>query len=305
MYGRSKNDRPRHPASRSRRGIEHEEIESASWRGRRVGDSQPWRRAVEFRGRLGADPAEDWPDRFPGPELGDYAGLPLNANDRMRAESWSASILSLPDYQCRVHPADYAPNSFAHIRMWHESTRHSSSSSRSTSSISRGARSARSGWTAGRIRPTTPSTRRWVSRPANGSATPSKVTTTHLKEGWLRRNGVARSDSGDRDRALHSARQPSDLERLRPGSEVSRGAVLPQPRLTRSTRPARSARIRAKAWSGSRGARGTISRTTCRGRTRSSSSTRRSITFRSRPRWAARRRCTPSTARSSPTLPQP
>src|SRR5688500_4411066 len=61
---------------------------------------------------------EDFPDRLPGPELGDYAGLPLNANDRLRAMSWSASILSLPDYQCRVHPSDYA-NSFADIRMWH------------------------------------------------------------------------------------------------------------------------------------------------------------------------------------------
>ena len=62
---------------------------------------------------------EDFPDRLPGPELGDYAGLPLNDSDRARARSWNATILSLPDYQCRVHPADYA-NSFADIRMWHE-----------------------------------------------------------------------------------------------------------------------------------------------------------------------------------------
>ena len=62
---------------------------------------------------------EDEPDRLPGPELGDYAGLPLNASDRARASSWNATILSLPDYQCRVHPSDYA-NSFADIRMWHE-----------------------------------------------------------------------------------------------------------------------------------------------------------------------------------------
>ena len=39
---------------------------------------------------------EDEPDRLPGPELGDYGGLPLNDADRMRAQAWSASILSVP-----------------------------------------------------------------------------------------------------------------------------------------------------------------------------------------------------------------
>ena len=60
--------------------------------------------------------SEDWPDRFPGPELGDYAGLPINDADRLRALSWSASLIALPEYQCRVHPSDYA-NSFADIRL--------------------------------------------------------------------------------------------------------------------------------------------------------------------------------------------
>ena len=34
---------------------------------------------------------EDFPDRLPGPELGDYAGLPLNDSDRARAQSWNAT----------------------------------------------------------------------------------------------------------------------------------------------------------------------------------------------------------------------
>ena len=62
---------------------------------------------------------EDQPDRLPGPELGDYGGLPLNDADRKRAQAWSASILSLPLYQCRVHPVDYA-SSFAQIRVWED-----------------------------------------------------------------------------------------------------------------------------------------------------------------------------------------
>jgi hypothetical protein len=137
--------------------------------------------------------AEDWPDRFPGPELGDYAGLPLNDANRLRAQSWSASILSLPDYQCRVHPSDYA-NSFADIRIWEEVNTdtqeliaiHLQHFAWSTQ---------RTIWMDGRPHPPEFaehtsmgfSTGEWEGRTL-------KVTTTHLKEGWLRRNGVARSD---------------------------------------------------------------------------------------------------------------
>ena len=35
---------------------------------------------------------EDFPDRLPGPELGDYAGLPLNANDRLRAHGCRGAL---------------------------------------------------------------------------------------------------------------------------------------------------------------------------------------------------------------------
>jgi len=137
---------------------------------------------------------EDWPDRLPGPELGDYAGLPLNANDRMRAKSWSASILSLPDYQCRVHPSDYA-NSFADFRMWHEID--TSTQQLIAIHLQHFAwQTQRAIWMDGRAHPPDYaehtsmgfSTGEWVGNNL-------RVTTTHLKEGWLRRNGVARSDS--------------------------------------------------------------------------------------------------------------
>jgi len=38
---------------------------------------------------------EDQPHRIPGPELGDYTGLPLNDAGRLKADSWDASILTL------------------------------------------------------------------------------------------------------------------------------------------------------------------------------------------------------------------
>ncbi len=137
---------------------------------------------------------EDWPDRVPGPELGDYGGLPLNAADRMRAQSWNASILSIPDYQCRVHPSDYA-NQFADIRIWQEYD--TKTQQLIAVHIQHFAwNTLRTIWMDGRSHPPDYaehtsmgfSTGEWVGNTL-------KVTTTHLKEGWLRRNGVARSDS--------------------------------------------------------------------------------------------------------------
>ena len=39
---------------------------------------------------------EDFPERIPGPEIGDYLGLPINDAARLRGDSWDASILTLP-----------------------------------------------------------------------------------------------------------------------------------------------------------------------------------------------------------------
>ena len=58
---------------------------------------------------------EDEPERLPGPELGDYLGVPINDAARYRADAWDASLITLPEYQCRVPPADYVP-SFAGMR---------------------------------------------------------------------------------------------------------------------------------------------------------------------------------------------
>src|SRR5213595_3489112 len=50
---------------------------------------------------------EDQPHRAPGPELGDYTGLPINDADRQKAEAWDATILSQPERQAQAHPAQY------------------------------------------------------------------------------------------------------------------------------------------------------------------------------------------------------
>src|SRR6476660_5558980 len=50
---------------------------------------------------------EDLPHRVPGPDLGDYTGLPLNNADRQKADAWDATILSQPERQAQPHPVQY------------------------------------------------------------------------------------------------------------------------------------------------------------------------------------------------------
>src|SRR5205807_3953634 len=63
---------------------------------------------------------EDQPERIPGPEIGDYLGLPINDAARLRGDSWDASLLTLPEHQCKPHPADYSPRGPANLRITKE-----------------------------------------------------------------------------------------------------------------------------------------------------------------------------------------
>jgi hypothetical protein len=148
---------------------------------------------VNLNGVWSARLHEDFPDRLAGPELGDYGGLPLNDADRLRATTWDASLITLPEYQCRVHPSDYAA-SFADIRMWEDYDRDSQDLlSIHIHHFAWG--TERTIWMDGRPHPP-----EYALHTAMGFSTGKwdgdmlVVTTTHLKEGWARRNGVARSD---------------------------------------------------------------------------------------------------------------
>src|SRR3974377_2439121 len=137
---------------------------------------------------------EDFPDRLAGPELGDYTGIPLNEAARARAEAWDASLIALPEYQCRVHPSDYAP-SFADIRIWEEYDKDTQSLvAIHLHHFAWG--TERTIWMDGRPHPP-----EYAMHTAMGFSTGRwdgdilVVTTTHLKEGWGRRKGVGRSGS--------------------------------------------------------------------------------------------------------------
>ena len=137
---------------------------------------------------------EDQPERIPGPEIGDYLGLPITDAARLRADTWDASLLTLPEHQCKPHPSDYGPRGPANIRIWKEVDTATQQIIAWHTHISWQA-PERTIWMDGRPHPGPNAPHTW-----QGFSTGEwkgdilVVTTTHLKIGWIRRNGIPRSD---------------------------------------------------------------------------------------------------------------
>jgi glyoxylase-like metal-dependent hydrolase (beta-lactamase superfamily II) len=137
---------------------------------------------------------EDEQDRGPGPDLGDYLGLPINDAARLFAESWDASRLTLQEHQCRVHIAPYIYHGPLNLRIWEEKDPETQQIIAIKNYIST-YEQTRTIWMDGRPHPSdyAPHTFMGFST-GNWDAVGLTVTTTHLKQGWLRRNGVPESD---------------------------------------------------------------------------------------------------------------
>jgi hypothetical protein len=54
---------------------------------------------------------------IPGPDVGDYAGLPITPAARKRANTWEASLLTLPEHQCKPHPSTYGFRGIGQLRL--------------------------------------------------------------------------------------------------------------------------------------------------------------------------------------------
>lgn len=137
---------------------------------------------------------EDQPERIPGPEIGDYLGLPINDAARLRADSWDASLLTLPEHQCKPHPSDYGPRGPANLRIWKEVDTTTQQIVAWRTHISWQA-PERTIWMDGRPHPPEHAQHTWQGfSTGRWEGDILVVTTTHLKAGWIRRNGIPRSD---------------------------------------------------------------------------------------------------------------
>jgi hypothetical protein len=148
---------------------------------------------IDFSGEWAPRFYEDQPERVPGPELGDYLGLPINAAARMRADTWDASLLTLPEWQCRPHGADYIWRGPSNLTITKE-----------VDPVTREITAFHAVWLRSVDRPVYLDNRPHPPEYANhtwAGFTTAKwdgdmLTTyvTHMKEGYIRRNGVPRSD---------------------------------------------------------------------------------------------------------------
>ena len=137
---------------------------------------------------------EDQAERGPGPELGDYLGLPINDAARLRADSWSASRMTLPEQQCRVHSVTYIYRGPNHLRIWEEKDPKTQQVIAIKNYIST-YEQTRTIWMDGRPHPS-----EYAPHTFMGFSTGEwqgdilTVKTTHIKQGFVRRNGLVQSD---------------------------------------------------------------------------------------------------------------
>jgi hypothetical protein len=136
---------------------------------------------------------EDEPERAPGPDPGDYTGLPLNAAGRLYADSWDASRLTLPEHQCRAHVSPYILRGPIRVRITEERNPVSQDVVAIKQFMSTWAQE-RVIWLDGRPHPSKHAPHTWMGFSTGEWQGPVlKVFTTHIKQGWYRRNGVPMS----------------------------------------------------------------------------------------------------------------
>ncbi len=142
---------------------------------------------------------EDAGERGPGPDAGDYLGLPINDAMRGRADTWNGSLLTLPERQCVPHPSTYGWRGVGNLRIWETRDPVSQQLVKLDTYIVWESQH-REIWMDGRAHPPESAPHSWQGfSTGKWEGDVLVVHTTHLKPGWIRRNGLALSDKATLD----------------------------------------------------------------------------------------------------------
>jgi cyclase len=137
---------------------------------------------------------EDFQDRIPGPDLGDYTGLPINDAARRYADSWDPSRVSLLEHQCKPYVSPHIYRGPLQFRVWEErepNTQELISIRQYLGTYQQW----RTIWMDGRPHPSEYAPHTWM-----GFSTGAwhgdilTVNTTHIKAEFFRRSGIPSSD---------------------------------------------------------------------------------------------------------------
>lgn len=126
---------------------------------------------------------------------GDSAGLPLSAEGRWRADSWSPDDFDVAEWVCRPHPWDFSLEGIlSQMQFWPEIDRATQKLIAYRGHINQLEQEVTI-WMDGRPRPPEHAPHTWSGfSTGEWDGDTLVVTTTHVKESYIRRSGQMRSD---------------------------------------------------------------------------------------------------------------
>ena len=223
--------------------------------------------------------------------------MPINDEARSRADSWDAQKWEMIEHECEPHPSDYAVRGPGSMRIYSD-IRQLDQKVMAWHTQLLWMLPQRTIYMDGRPHPSEYAAHTWQGfSTGEWVADMLKVTTTHMKEGWIRRNGIPRSDKATMTEFY-----------IRHGSYFTMATIVDDPiyltepfirtsnwiasrvrriqadELHTERRGAASARLRRPPFAGRR--------------TRGWASILRTTEYLSKPRAAARKRCTRNTCRN-------
>ncbi|HYR90525.1 MAG TPA: hypothetical protein VE422_41040 [Terriglobia bacterium] len=129
----------------------------------------------------------------PGSPMGDYLGIPINDDARLRADTWDADLISVLEHQCIPHSSVYAMRAPSNLKI---STIEDPTTAQIVAFVvDETYTGPRTIWMDGRPHPS-----QFAAHTFSGFSTgvwegdTLRVETTHIKAGYLRRNGIPFSD---------------------------------------------------------------------------------------------------------------
>jgi hypothetical protein len=149
---------------------------------------------IDIAGEWAGTLHEDQPTRSPGQMLGDYTGLPLNDAARYNAETWHPSLFGLKEHQVQQYTsvlAFYAPGGKRISKVFDDRSQRIVSYV-VTSGIGMPTRTI---WVDGRAHPPDFAAHTWAGfSTGEWEGRTLVVKTTHMKAGYIARNGVRHTD---------------------------------------------------------------------------------------------------------------
>lgn len=158
------------------------------------GGYNPPGQGLDLSGNWGPIFHEDSHERGPGPELVNYAGLPINENARAYGLAWDASRFTVPEHQCEAHGVAYIYRGPLNLKIWDERDPVSQQLIAIKQYIDN-YEQARTIYMDNRPHPPESTLHTWMGfSTGKWEGNILTVYTTHIKQGWIRRNGLRHSD---------------------------------------------------------------------------------------------------------------